>query len=75
VRWHKPPTILIINITMFVMHVDITYDKVRWHKSAIILIINRIFGVLTPLSAIFQLFHGDQFFSDGRSRSTMGKHW
>jgi hypothetical protein len=39
-----------------------------------------IFGVLTQLSAIFQLYHGDQF-SGGRSRMTrkepltMGKHY
>jgi hypothetical protein len=29
-----------------------------------------IYGVLTPLSAIFQLYHDDQFLVVGRSRST-----
>jgi hypothetical protein len=34
-----------------------------------LLLIDLIFGVLTPLSAIFQLYHGDSF-SGGGSRST-----
>jgi hypothetical protein len=32
-------------------------------------LIDLFFGVLTPLSAIFQLYHGDSF-SGGGSRST-----
>jgi ABC-type sulfate transport system permease subunit len=40
-----------------------TQDKVKLTYRLIIYkyVIDLIFGVLTPLSAIFQLYHGDQF--------------
>jgi hypothetical protein len=37
----------------------ITFDQPLYWKALIIMIL--IFGVLTPLSTIFQLYHGDQF--------------